>query len=69
MKKIDFDPCVITQSLVRCASVTPLDEGAIDCIKDHLSELGFQSNILKFTSPSSYEVKNLFVSIVKPLLL
>ena len=37
MNKLNFDPIFITQSLVRCASITPKDEGALDVIQNHLN--------------------------------
>ena len=38
-----LDPVEISQQLIRCASVTPKDEGAQDIIIDALSPLGFQT--------------------------
>ena len=39
MKELNFDPIILTQSLVRCESITPEDNGAIECIKLHLENL------------------------------
>ena len=33
MSEINFDPIVLTQSLVKCASITPKDKGALKVVK------------------------------------
>ncbi len=63
MSDTNFDPIKLTQSLVKCASVTPKDDGALDIVKKHLSELGFECHDLKFSGDNSYEVNNLFATI------
>jgi len=45
--------------LVRCKSVTPVDDGAIDYISDFLKNLGFETEILEF-SEKERTVRNLF---------
>lgn len=45
--------------LVRCKSVTPIDDGAIDFILDFLKNLGFETKILEF-SEGDRTVRNLF---------
>ena len=37
MNKINFDPIALTQALVKCPSITPKDEGALDIIQNHLN--------------------------------
>ncbi|WP_298916437.1 succinyl-diaminopimelate desuccinylase [uncultured Roseobacter sp.] len=37
----DTDPVALTAALVRCASVTPADDGALDILHDLLSSVGF----------------------------
>ena len=37
-----IDPVQLTADLVRCASVTPADDGALDIVHDVLSEAGFE---------------------------
>ena len=37
----DTDPVALTADLVRCASVTPADEGALDVLQKALSTAGF----------------------------
>ncbi len=41
MSNIDFNTTKLTQALVRCKSVTPIDDGAIEIIQNHLSSIGF----------------------------
>lgn len=45
--------------LVRCKSVTPVDDGAIDYISNFLKKLGFETKILEF-SKENRTVRNLF---------
>ena len=63
MNKIDFNTTKLTQALVKCKSVTPIDDGAIEIVQKHLSSIGFKCTPLLFTEPNSYDVKNLFASI------
>lgn len=43
-----IDPVALTQSLVRCASITPEDAGAQDVVRAALDTLGFTSRDLPF---------------------
>ena len=63
MNKLNFDPISLTQALVKCPSVTPKDEGALDVVQEHLIHLGFQCTRLPFTDEKSYDVDNLFATI------
>ena len=63
MSKISHDPIILTQSLIRCASVTPEENGVIECVKGHLESFGCKCEVLEFYSKDSYNVKNLFASI------
>ena len=63
MSKICHDPIILTQSLIQCASVTPEDNGVIECVKNHLESFGCKCEVLEFSSEDSYNVKNLFASI------
>ena len=63
MNKIDFDPIALTQALIRCPSVTPKDEGALDIVQDHLESIGFSCTRLPFKDTNSYDVDNLFATI------
>ncbi|HEY8612438.1 MAG TPA: succinyl-diaminopimelate desuccinylase [Roseomonas sp.] len=49
------DPLPIAQKLIRCASVTPADEGALAVLEEALASLGFVCTRLRFG-----EVENLF---------
>jgi len=63
MSKINFDSINLTQALVKCPSITPKDEGALDIVQDHLSHLGFKCTRLSFSDKNSYDVDNLFATI------
>jgi succinyl-diaminopimelate desuccinylase len=43
-----FNPLTLTQNLIRCPSVTPLDAGALDVVQQSLEQLGFTCHRLKF---------------------
>ena len=62
MTEINFDPIKLTQSLVKCASITPEDDGALTIVEDHLKAIGFDCFPLSFSGNDSYQVKNLFAS-------
>ena len=51
MSEINFDPVTLTQSLVKCASVTPKDEGALTVVENHLSAIA----CLLYTSDAADE--------------
>ena len=63
MSEVNFDPVNLTQSLVKCASVTPKDEGALTVVENHLKAIGCDCHSLTFSGNNSYEVKNLFATI------
>jgi len=63
MNNLNYDPILLTQALVKCASITPKDEGALDIVQNHLSHLGFKCTRLPFSDKNSYDVDNLFASI------
>ena len=49
------------KKMIQCKSVTPHDDGAIDCIDTFLSSIGFQTKVLYFESEDGTNVvKNLF---------
>ncbi len=50
----------IAQELIRKKSVTPVDDGAIDYLKNYLEKLGFKCTVLDFEGSGSYPVKNLY---------
>ena len=63
MTEFNLNPITLTQSLVKCQSITPKDDGALLVVQDHLSSMGFNCSPLLFSGNGSYEVKNLFATI------
>ncbi|MDR2682199.1 MAG: succinyl-diaminopimelate desuccinylase [Holosporaceae bacterium] len=58
-----MDVISLGSALIKCKSVTPNDDGALNLIVDFLSSIGFETEILLFRSPDgSNVVKNLFAS-------
>jgi len=53
------DPIPLAQALIRCASVTPADAGALDVVQRALEPLGFACTRLAF-GPDDYRVDNLY---------
>lgn len=56
----EIDPVTLTQDLVRCPSVTPLDEGALGILQSALEPLGFVCERLVFQEPGTEPVDNLY---------
>jgi succinyl-diaminopimelate desuccinylase len=54
------DPRVLTESLIRCPSVTPLEAGALDLLQSWLEPLGFECHRLTFTEAGHDPVENLY---------
>ena len=54
------DPVVLAQSLIRCPSVTPEDNGALDVVAAALTRLGFACHRLRFEEPDTAPVDNLY---------
>ena len=63
MNNINFDPIDLTQALVRCPSVTPADNGALDIVENHLTHLSFRCTRLPFSETNYDNVDNLFATI------
>lgn len=57
------DPVKITQELIRCPSVTPLEGGALDYLQDVLSKAGFKCTRLPFSEDGTPDVDNLYARI------
>ncbi len=57
------DPVDLSQSLIRCPSVTPNDAGALDLLQDKLAKLGFDCHRLPFSQPGTPDVDNLYARI------
>ena len=60
---IKIDPTAITQALIRCPSVTPLEGGALDYLQTVLEGAGFTCWRLPFSDVETPEVDNLFARI------
>jgi len=63
---LDFDaadPVALTQALVRCASVTPEEGGALALIEAVLSAEGFAVDRPVFSEPGTPDVENLYARI------
>jgi succinyl-diaminopimelate desuccinylase len=54
------DPLDLARSLIRCASVTPKDEGALDVLQRALESLGFVCHRLPFSQAGTADVDNLY---------
>ena len=55
-----IDPIALTQALVRCPSVTPADDGALDVVQTALDGLGFTCWRLPFEQEGHARIDNLF---------
>lgn len=60
-----IDVIDLTQRLIRCRSVTPADEGALQIVRDELSALGFEIHDLRFEGDNSYPVDNIYARLGK----
>jgi succinyl-diaminopimelate desuccinylase len=54
------DPVALAQSLIRCPSVTPEDNGALEVVAVALTRLGFACHRLRFEEPGTAAVDNLY---------
>lgn len=54
------DPVALAQALIRCASVTPADAGALGILQGVLEDLGFTCHRLTFTEEGTAPVENLY---------
>lgn len=63
MNSFVIDPVELSQKLIRCNSVTPQDDGALDIVANTLSAHGFQIERLRFEGNNSYPVDNIFAII------
>jgi succinyl-diaminopimelate desuccinylase len=57
------DPLQLSQALIRCASVTPTDAGALGVVQDALTAIGFTCVRLPFSEPGTADVDNLYARI------
>jgi len=58
-----IDPIQLTQALIRCPSVTPIDAGALAVLENALTPLGFHCRRLAFQADDSATVDNLYARI------
>ena len=54
------DPVALAQALVRCASVTPQEGGALALLARELAAAGFQTHRPVFSEPGTPDVENLY---------
>jgi len=57
------DAVALTQDLIRCPSVTPRDDGALDVLERVLAGLGFTCHRLKFSDTGTPDIDNLYARI------
>ena len=55
----------LARDLVRCQSVTPKDDGAINVVAKNLKKLGFKCEIMEFKEKGTPQIKNLYAKIGK----
>ncbi|MFZ3033403.1 MAG: succinyl-diaminopimelate desuccinylase, partial [Parvibaculum sp.] len=55
-----YDPLDIAVDLIRCPSVTPLDEGALATLAGYLAPLGFNCERMHFSDVDTPDVDNLY---------
>jgi len=58
-----MDPVALSQELIRCASVTPADAGAIAVLERELTRLGFACHRLRFEEAGTAPIENLYARI------
>ena len=55
----------LVKDLVKCQSVTPKDDGAINVVAKNLKKLGFKCQIMEFQEKGTVKIKNLYARIGK----
>lgn len=55
-----IDPITLTQELIRCPSVTPIEAGAITLLQETLTEMGFTCHRMTFEEEGTEPVENLY---------
>ena len=53
----------LAKDLVKCKSVTPKDDGAINIVAKNLKKLGFKCQIMEFQERGTAKIKNLYAKI------
>jgi len=57
---LPLDPVGLAAELIRCASVTPADAGALDALTRHLAPLDFRCERMKFSEAGTPDIDNLY---------
>src|SRR3981189_1388357 len=57
------DAVSITRDLIRCASVTPADAGALGVLENILKAAGFEVHRVTFSEPGTADIDNLYARI------
>ena len=60
---LTLDPVALTQALIRCPSVTPVEAGVLDTLSGQLEGLGLRCRRMPFSEPGTPDVDNLFARI------
>lgn len=60
MSPVATDPVELAQALIRCASITPAEEGALGVIEEALAPAGFSVHRMIFSAPGTADVENLY---------
>ncbi|WP_306117441.1 MULTISPECIES: succinyl-diaminopimelate desuccinylase [unclassified Roseitalea] len=60
MRAFPTDPAANLETLIRCASVTPADDGALDALSAMVAPLGFTCDRPVFSEPGTADVANLY---------
>jgi succinyl-diaminopimelate desuccinylase len=60
MNSSERDPVAVSEALIRHASVTPVDGGALDVLIAYLTPLGFECHDLTFDDPDGEPTRNLY---------
>ena len=55
-----LEPVALAQALIRRPSVTPVDAGALDVLREALDALGFDCHVMTFSAPGTDDVTNLY---------
>lgn len=55
-----IDPILLTQESVRCKSITPADDGALETLTQPLSQMGFDIHRLRFEEDGHDPIDNIF---------
>ncbi len=63
ISKKNLNALDLSRQLIRCPSVTPKDEGAIDLIDQTLTKMGFSCYQIQFDDPETETVNNLYAEL------